>query len=265
MRIESLSAWVTTITIVLVLVLSSQECLGTRREIGRKEGIQMKRKLVKVKKCVIMSGMALLLAGAIAQPAQMTVYAAQTQITQQHLNQSPRWEGQGDTWRVRTADNKGYLKNTWFEDLDKSWYLLGADGYMYSGLITDSSTGKTYLLNTNHDGTFGRMLSTNGVYQINGKQVYLEFNQSHDGTFGAITSGLSEVKRAGLSDVSLNHIPVDVTEDNTAQIAEDRAPAPKVEAPAGNTGNTTGRTWATGKAGQVEGATYGWINQKTYH
>lgn len=87
--------------------------------------------------------------------------------------------------------------------------MLGADGIMYSGLVTDQSTGKSYLLNTQHDGTFGRMLTADGVYNVNGVNVYLTFNQNHDGTFGAITSGLSEVRSSGVRETSLAAIPTD--------------------------------------------------------
>ena len=95
--------------------------------------------------------------------------------------------------------------------------MLGADGIMYSGLVTDQSTGKSYLLNTQHDGTFGRMLTTDGVYNVNGVNVYLTFNQQHDGTFGAITSGLNEVRSSGVRETSLSAIPTDSATGNTSQ------------------------------------------------
>ena len=144
----------------------------------------------------------------------MTAYAAEAagpgvSTTQQSIQQSDRWEGTGDIWRVRNANGNGYLTNSWFQDLDGSWYMLGADGIMYSGLVTDQSTGKSYLLNTQHDGTFGRMLTTDGVYNVNGVNVYLTFNQQHDGTFGAITSGLNEVRSSGVRETSLAAIPTD--------------------------------------------------------
>ena len=80
---------------------------------------------------------------------------------------------------------------------------------MYSGLVTDQSTGKSYLLNTQHDGTFGKMLTTDGVYNVNGVNVYLTFNQQHDGTFGAIISGLNEARNTGVRETSLAAIPTD--------------------------------------------------------
>lgn len=170
--------------------------------------------VTKAQKCksrfVVLGGCGLLLLGSVAQP-DMVAYAEETgaATTQQAVQQSDRWEGSGDTWRVRASNGSGYLTNSWFQDLDGSWYMLGADGIMYSGLVTDQSTGKSYLLNTQHDGTFGRMLTTDGVYSVNGVNVYLTFNQNHDGTFGAITSGLNEVRSSGVRETSLSAIPTD--------------------------------------------------------
>lgn len=123
--------------------------------------------------------------------------------------QSNRWEGSGDTWKVKTADGTGYLANSWFQDADSSWYMLGEDGTMYSGIVTDQSTNKSYLLNPNHDGTFGKMLTQDGTYNINGQTLYLTFNQSHDGTYGAILTGLSELRDSGIAEQSLLSVPSD--------------------------------------------------------
>ena len=185
-----------------------------------------KRKIImgnKIKRLVIVTSSFFLLAGApIVQANPLGEYMNTLQspftITAQaaELTQSARWIGSGDRWQV--SDNAGgYLRNTWFQDdITGHWYLLGAEdgSVMYAGLVTDQSTGKTYLMNTNHDGTFGRMISTNGVYNINGKSVQLTFNQNHDGTFGAITSGLSEARSTGVTEKSLASIP---TADNTSQ------------------------------------------------
>ena len=178
-------------------------------------------------KTMVVAGCGLLLFGAIKQPS-MTAYAAEAagpgvSTTQQSIQQSDRWEGTGDTWRVKASNGSGYLTNSWFQDLDGSWYMLGADGIMYSGLVTDQSTGKSYLLNTQHDGTFGRMLTTDGVYNVNGVNVYLTFNQQHDGTFGAITSGLNEVRSSGVRETSLAAIPTDSATGNTSQGASNTA------------------------------------------
>lgn len=174
----------------------------------------------RTRRLIVVASFGLLLFGAINHPT-MTAYAAEAgpgvTTTQQSIQQSDRWEGTGDTWRVRNANGNGYLINSWFQDLDGSWYMLGADGIMYSGLVTDQSTGKSYLLNTQHDGTFGRMLTTDGVYNVNGVNVYLTFNQNHDGTFGAITSGLNEVRSSGVRETSLAAIPTDSATGNTSQ------------------------------------------------
>lgn len=124
-------------------------------------------------------------------------------------SQTDRWEGTGDSWKLLNESRNGYVVNSWFQDLDGSWYMLGSDGQMFSGLVTDQSTGKSYLLNTNHDGTYGRMLTTNGTYTVNGKSVYLTFNQAHDGSYGAILSGLSEARSSGVAEVTLPSIPTD--------------------------------------------------------
>lgn len=174
----------------------------------------------RTRRLIVVASFGLLLFGAIKQPS-MTAYAAEAgpgaATTQQAVQQSDRWEGSGDTWRVRASNGSGYLTNSWFQDLDGSWYMLGADGIMYSGLVTDQSTGKSYLLNTQHDGTFGRMLTTDGVYNVNGVNVYLTFNQNHDGTFGAITSGLNEARNTGVRETSLAAIPTDSATGNTSQ------------------------------------------------
>ena len=184
-------------------------------------------------KTMVVAGCGLLLFGAIKQPS-MTAYAAEAgpgvTTTQQSIQQSDRWEGTGDTWRVRASNGSGYLTNSWFQDLDGSWYMLGADGIMYSGLVTDQSTGKSYLLNTQHDGTFGRMLTTDGVYNVNGVNVYLTFNQQHDGTYGAITNGLSEVRSSGVRETSLAAIPTDSATGNTSQGASNTAQSQTTDA-----------------------------------
>ena len=153
-----------------------------------------------------MCGMALLLFGSVGQSG-MTAYAVGSADTQ--VTQSARWTGSGDQWRV-SDEAGGYLKNTWFQDdVTGHWYMLGAgDGtLMYAGLVTDQATGKTYLLNTNHDGTYGRMVTTDGAYSINGCTVYVQFDQNHNGTFGAIASGLNELRSTGVQESSFANIP----------------------------------------------------------
>ena len=165
------------------------------------------------KKVLVVTGMMLALfmaAPAINSQAVDSMLGVETSYAAE-LSQSARWVGTGDRWQV--SDNAGgFIKNCWFQDdVTGHWYLLGAEdgSVMYAGLVTDQSTGKTYLLNTEHDGTYGRMLTVNGTYNLNGKSVYLTFNQSHDGTFGAITSGLSEARSSGIAESKRDSIPTD--------------------------------------------------------
>ena len=190
--------------------------------------MRFKRVLKQTRKLLITTGMALLLFSAVGQPG-MTAYAAGPgETVQAQVEQSPRWEGQGDAWRVKTEDGKGYMTNAWFQDLDGSWYMLGADGYMYSGIVTDPSTGASYLLNTEHDGHFGRMVTANGAYIINGQQVYLTFNNTNpaDGTYGAITGGLTELRAAGVKEVTKG--AEGTAPQAAAQAAEQTAAGPGV-------------------------------------
>ena len=154
--------------------------------------------------------MSFVFAGSVSNMPNITTYAAE-------LTQSARWVGSGDRWQV--SDNAGgYLKNQWFQDdVTGHWYLLGAEdgSVMYSGLVTDQSTGNSYLLNTNHDGTFGRMLDVDGVYNINGVDVYLTFDQTHNGTHGAILTGLDSLRSTGVYEKQYDQIPIAQPETQT--------------------------------------------------
>ncbi len=175
----------------------------------------LKKKTFKVPALTLV--MMMLALGFTLSDADVLAYAAQgdynvtTMSSQTQATQSARWVGSGDRWQV--SDNQGgFIKDCWFQDdVTGHWYMLGAEdgSVMYSGLVTDKSTGKSYLLNVNHDGTFGRMLTVNGLYNINGVDVYMTFNQEHDGTFGAILSGLQEARGAGVNERQLDRIPTD--------------------------------------------------------
>lgn len=130
--------------------------------------------------------------------------------------QSPRWESDSHgVWRLRNQDGIGYVANSWFQDLDGSWYILSQDGTMQAGWIHDNITNKDYMLNPNHDGTYGKMLVTDGIYSINGIDVYLTFNQSHDGSYGAITSGLEAIKSTGVQETRVEGLPTDSATTST--------------------------------------------------
>ena len=217
----------------------------------------------RTRRLIVVASFGLLLFGAIKQPT-MTAYAYEAggpgvSTTQQSIQQSDRWEGSGDTWRVRNANGNGYLTNSWFQDLDGSWYMLGADGIMYSGLVTDQSTGKSYLLNTQHDGTFGRMLTADGVYNVNGVNVYLTFNQNHDGTFGAITSGLSEVRSSGVRETSLASIPTDSATTTQSSSTQSNQTTTQNQTSQNTQQNTDGLKPV---APAVDDGNYGYVDQK---
>lgn len=102
-----------------------------------------------------------------------TVYASEGQS----------WKQESDgRWRVFDSNTGQYLTNQWYQDISGGghWYLLKSDGYMAEGLYKDVD-GSYYYLNSVHDGTYGRLMTT-GTYN----NIYIETNQNHDGTWGRI-------------------------------------------------------------------------------
>ena len=77
---------------------------------------------------------------------------------------------------------------------------MNAAGVMYEGIIQDQN-GDYYLLNPEHNGTYGMMLTTNG-FTYNGV-TYL-FNQNHDGAYGKILN-VGDIARSGLSVTQVNN------------------------------------------------------------
>lgn len=162
--------------------------------------------------------MFLLAVGFTLSDADVMAYAAQQDynivnyaVETTSLNQSDRWyTGPNGTWYLRNEAGTGNVVNSWFEDLDGAWYLLAPeDGHMYAGLIHDTLTDRWYYCQVEHDGYYGRMAHTDGVYTINNQQVHLTFNQSHDGTFGALTSNIDAIKSTGVPVVEVDSLPVD--------------------------------------------------------
>ncbi|WP_024346043.1 hypothetical protein [Lacrimispora indolis] len=98
---------------------------------------------------------------------------------------SSRWEATGNTWKVKTEDGTGYLTNTWFQDNDGGWYVLGEDGAMLTGLYTDS-IGSEYLL-----GPDGKMITEDGIYDYKGKQAYLTFYGIDNKHYGLIDTRIT--------------------------------------------------------------------------
>ena len=159
------------------------------------------------------------------------------------LNQSPRWHADSNgVWYLKNEAGTGNVVNSWFQDLDGSWYLLAPnDGHMYAGLIHDTLTDKWYYCQTEHDGYYGRMANTDGVYTVNNQQVHLTFNQNHDGTFGAITSGLSSLQSTGVASQDVAGLPTESTGANTGGSGQSVAPSQE-QSNNGQVGSSSGNT-----------------------
>ncbi len=87
------------------------------------------------------------------------------------------WQGSGNYWYYIV---NGVRAVGWLSITPEEWYFLDNSGLMCAGWFNDG--GNMYLLNPNHDGTYGKMLTGYQVY--NGFLYY--FNQTHDGTYGAM-------------------------------------------------------------------------------
>ena len=127
------------------------------------------------------------------------------------LGYDSRWVKVGNDWKVLNCDGT-FLSNCWFFDTVQSkWYrigslndevLTGATGYynasdassMIAGLWTEKNTNKSYFFDNFSSLTYGSLIDKNGYYTINGKSIYLEFEQSDVNSKGSITVGLSELK-----------------------------------------------------------------------
>ena len=121
-------------------------------------------------------------------------------------NFSSYWYQDGANWKIQ--DGSGItISNAWVCDnavtannnTDTNWYLMSDVGLMYEGIIQDQN-GNYYLLNPEHNGTYGMMVTTNG-FTYNG--VTYQFDQNHDGTFGKILN-TGDIARSGLSVTQVN-------------------------------------------------------------
>ena len=141
----------------------------------------------------------------------ITAYAAE-----QTLPYSPNWETQPDgSWKYK-YNTGGYAVDRWIHDeVDGNWYLIGSDGIMLHGVV--KSYGKLYLLNENHDGSFGRMLKNGDVYQ--GVTIIADTSA---GTEGALTSDTINALRSIGINVD-NVIDVSGTKHTTA--GQDETPS----------------------------------------
>lgn len=111
----------------------------------------------------------------------MTAYAAEQ-------SQGYNWSQEGQVWKVKDSVGN-YLLNDWYKDGTGTWYYIGADGVMQTGLIDVG--GHFYYM-----GIDGKMVTTDGVY--NG--VSLVFNKDATSpTYGEVVSGAQEMKNLSSS------------------------------------------------------------------
>ena len=88
------------------------------------------------------------------------------------------WFGGGDVWYylVNQTPFTGWLAIT-----QEEWYYMQpGTGLMKTGWFNDGAY--VYRLNTNHDGSFGKMLT--GYQVVDGQTYY--FNETHNGAYGAM-------------------------------------------------------------------------------
>ena len=118
---------------------------------------------------------------------------------------SSYWYQDGATGSWKITNGSQTIQNSWVcDDLatgsrDIGWYLISPTGQMTPGGIIQDETGTYYMLNMNHDGTYG-MLCTAPV-TVNGIQFV--FNTSHDGKYGSIQN-VEAVAQSGLPVTSVN-------------------------------------------------------------
>ena len=139
----------------------------------------------------------LLITFTVAGTFSMTCHAA---------NFSSYWYQDGANWKIQDGSGNT-ISNAWVCDnavtanhnTDTNWYLMNTNGVMYEGIIQDQN-GNYYLLNPEHNGTYGMMVTTNG-FTYNG--VTYTFDQNHNGAYGKILN-VGDIARSGLAVAQVN-------------------------------------------------------------
>lgn len=133
----------------------------------------------------------------LAAVTSLTVFAAGNAI-------SEYWYKEGKNWKI--LDGSGNtIRDSWVcddknnQNRDSNWYLMDSNGVMYEGVINDN--GHYYLLNPNHDGNYGMMVSGPATYTYN--NVTLQLETVHNGYFGEIKNP-DAVLSLGLSVADVN-------------------------------------------------------------
>ena len=199
----------------------------------------------KIKKILVTTGIITMFSLGLVGNTNKIPFGITAYASEQTLSQSSRWEGQGDIWRLKSS-NGTYVTNSWVED-GGAWYLLDEQGYMRTNLVYDSITNAYYMLNPNHDGTYGRMLDKAGTYKVNNIDVYMAFNQSHDGTYGKVIEGLENLKATGIKTTTVNGLPSASVGSSTSS----------------NTGNNTNKD-TTDNSNNSDNNSSGYYNEDGY-
>lgn len=121
-------------------------------------------------------------------------------------------------WKQDTAgnwhvyDNNGnMIKNAWLcDDAVQSngenvWYLLDENGSMITNALVQDLTGNYYSLETSHTGYFGMLRYQSGTYE----GITLDLESNHGGSFAKImnTDGIKALEtKCGLRAVSISNL-----------------------------------------------------------
>lgn len=117
---------------------------------------------------------------------------------------SEYWYSEGNVWKIRDGSGN-MIRDSWVcddkynQNQDSNWYLMDSNGVMYEGVINDN--GHYYLLDPNHNGTYGMMISGVPSYSYNGVQLQLE--TAHNGYFGEIRN-TDVISSLGLTVTNVN-------------------------------------------------------------
>ncbi|MDO4488620.1 MAG: hypothetical protein Q4B67_06000 [Eubacteriales bacterium] len=131
------------------------------------------------------------------------------------------WYQDSAGWHVKDGNGK-LVKNAWLCDNavpsngENVWYLIDANGLMYSAGLVQDGTGNYYSLEMNHDGYYGMLRYKSQSYTADGITVKLSLENSHNGSFAAIkNSEAVEALKAkyGLTKVNIDNSNIVYTAD----------------------------------------------------
>ena len=166
-------------------------------------------------------------------------------------------------WKIRDGSGQ-MVRDSWLCDdavnpTNPSWYLIDSNGNMREGLVQDEY-GNFYLLNPEHMGTYGSLISNTYSYQ--GRTLY--FNSVHNGTFGRVTnpealSGLSytTVNLAGKPSLYTSQFNVYGNFGGSGISGSSGSGYNAGNSLGGNSGSLSGSNISVGNSGSVQSTTNG--------